>query len=83
MDHDMARHPAGTSNHRVTADHTVEVAGDRARSDARFVAFRIQAAARPGSGRAEGAFGARGTVQPIESGYEAPACDGSTASGRP
>lgn len=25
MDHDMARHPAGTSNHRVTADHTVEV----------------------------------------------------------
>ncbi|MFJ1975519.1 nuclear transport factor 2 family protein [Streptomyces sp. NPDC087903] len=65
----MAPHPVGGSSHHVTADHIIEVDGDRARVNAQFIVFRIQAAARPEGGWAEGTFGSQCTVQPIESGY--------------
>ena len=57
-----------TARH-VTANHIIEVDGDRAHMNAQFIVFRIQAAARPAEGWATGTFGAQGTVQPIESGY--------------
>ncbi|MEV6613077.1 nuclear transport factor 2 family protein [Streptomyces sp. NPDC051051] len=69
VDNYMAPHPAGGSSHHMTADHLIEVDGDRAHMNAQFVVFRVQAASRPETGRPTGAFGAQGTVQPIESGY--------------
>lgn len=68
VDHYMAPHPVGGSSHHVTADHIIEVDGDRAHMNAQFIVFRVQAAARPEGGWAEGAFGSQGAVQPIESG---------------
>ena len=35
----------------------------------RLVVFEVRPAARPADGRPESAFGAQGTVRPIESGY--------------
>ncbi|MFD8307878.1 nuclear transport factor 2 family protein [Streptomyces sp. NPDC059690] len=69
VDHYMAPHPVGGASHHVTADHIIEVDGDRAHMNAQFIVFRVQAAARPEGGWAEGTFGSQGTVQPIESGY--------------
>jgi len=69
MDNFMAPHPEGGSSHHVTADHLIEVDGDRAHMNAQFVVFEIRATARPAGGWPEGAFGIQGTVRPIESGY--------------
>lgn len=69
VDNYMAPHPVGGSSHHMTADHLIEVDGDRAHLNAQFVVFRVQAASRPENDRPAGAFGAQGTVQPIESGY--------------
>jgi ketosteroid isomerase-like protein len=69
VEHFMAPHPAGGSSHHTTSDHIIEVDGDRAHLNAQFVVFEIRAAARPADGWPEGAFGAQGTVRPIESGY--------------
>ncbi|MDX3262167.1 nuclear transport factor 2 family protein [Streptomyces sp. MI02-2A] len=65
----MAPHPEGGSSHHTTADHIIDVDRDDARISAQFVVFSVQAAARPADGWPEGAFGAQGTVRPIESGY--------------
>lgn len=65
----MAPHPERGSSHHVTADHIIEVEGDRAHMNAQFIVFRILSDARPPDGWPVGAFGAQGTVQPIESGY--------------
>jgi SnoaL-like domain len=51
------------------SDHIIEADGDRAHVNAQFVVFEVRAAARPADGWPEGAFGAQGTVRPIESGY--------------
>ncbi|MFJ4692316.1 nuclear transport factor 2 family protein [Streptomyces sp. NPDC088766] len=69
VDNYMAPHPVGGSSHHMTAGHLIEVDGDRAHLNAQFVVFRVQAASRPETGWPAGAFGAQGTVQPIESGY--------------
>jgi hypothetical protein len=69
VDNFMAPHPAGGSSHHTTADHLIEVDGDRAHLNAQFVVFEIRAAVRPADGWPEGAFGTQGTVRPIESGY--------------
>ncbi|MDX2646666.1 nuclear transport factor 2 family protein [Streptomyces sp. PA03-1a] len=69
VEHYMAPHPEGGAGHHVTADHLVEVDGDRAHMNAQFVVFRTRAAARPAGGWPAGAFGAQGTVEPVESGY--------------
>jgi ketosteroid isomerase-like protein len=69
VDNFMAPHPAGGSSHHTTLDHLIEVDGDRAHMNAQFVVYEIRAAVRPADGWPDGAFGAQGTVRPIESGY--------------
>ncbi|MGW4879388.1 nuclear transport factor 2 family protein [Streptomyces sp. NPDC004262] len=69
VEHYMAPHPDGGSSHHTTSDHIVDVDGDHARLHAQFVVFRVQAARRPEAGWPQDAFGAQGTVHPIESGY--------------
>lgn len=65
----MAAHPEGGSSHHVTADHLIDVDGERAHLNAQFVVFEVQASSRPADGWPAGVFGAQGTVRPIESGY--------------
>ncbi|MGY5121451.1 nuclear transport factor 2 family protein [Streptomyces sp. 900105755] len=67
----MAAHPPGWSHH-TTHDHIIEVDGDEATLDAQFVVFNTQGHERPADGWPEGAFGAQGTITPIESGYYQP-----------
>jgi len=69
VDNFMAPHPEGGSSHHVTADHLIEVDGDRAHMNAHFVVFEVRALSRPADGWPEDAFGAQGTIRPIESGY--------------
>ncbi|WP_326727561.1 nuclear transport factor 2 family protein [Streptomyces phaeochromogenes] len=69
VDNFMAPHPEGGSSHHVTADHLIEVDGDRAHMNAHFVVFEVRALSRPAGGWPEDAFGAQGTIRPIESGY--------------
>jgi len=69
VDNFMAPHPEGGSSHHITSDHVIEVDGDRAHMNAQFVVFEVRATSRPAGGWPEGAFGAQGTVRPIESGY--------------
>lgn len=65
----MAPHPPGGSSHHVTANHIVDVDGDTAHLTAQFVVFSTRGAQRPADGWPADAFGAQGTVRPIESGY--------------
>lgn len=69
VDNFMAPHPEGGSSHHTTSDHIIEVDGDGAHMNAQFVVFEVRATSRPEGGWPEGAFGAQGTVRPIESGY--------------
>jgi hypothetical protein len=69
VDHFMAPHPEGGSSHHTTSDHLIEVDGDRGHLNAQFVVFEVRATAPPAEGRPEGAFGAQGSVRPIEAGY--------------
>lgn len=69
VDYFMAPHPEGGSSHHVTADHVIEVDGDEAHMNAHFVVFEVRALSRPAGGWPEDAFGAQGTIRPIESGY--------------
>jgi hypothetical protein len=45
---------------------------DDATLDAQFLVFEVRGKERPATGWPEGAFGAQGTVQPIEAGYYRP-----------
>ncbi|MEV5177329.1 nuclear transport factor 2 family protein [Streptomyces flaveolus] len=65
----MEPHPAGGSSHHTTSDHIIEVDGDTAHLNAQFIVFRVRARLRPETGWPVDAFGAQGTVEPIESGY--------------
>ncbi|MEV6126499.1 nuclear transport factor 2 family protein [Streptomyces violaceusniger] len=65
----MAPHPEGGSSHHITVDHIIDVEGDNAHLSAQFVVFSVLAAARPADGWPKDAFGAQGSVRPIESGY--------------
>ncbi|MFB7286968.1 nuclear transport factor 2 family protein [Actinacidiphila glaucinigra] len=69
VEHYMAPHPEGCSSHHMTADHIVEVDGDRAHMNAQFVVFRTRSVPRPAGGWPAGTLGAQGTVEPVESGY--------------
>jgi hypothetical protein len=69
VDNFMAPHPEGGSGHHITSDHLIEVDGERAHMNAQFVVFEVRAGSRPAAGRPESAFGAQGTVRPVESGY--------------
>ncbi|WP_326721749.1 MULTISPECIES: nuclear transport factor 2 family protein [unclassified Streptomyces] len=68
----MAPHPPRGWSHHTTHDHIIEVDGDEATLDAQFVVFNIQGHERPAEGWPAGAFGAQGTIIPIESGYYQP-----------
>jgi hypothetical protein len=65
----MRPHPPLGWSHHTTFNHLVEVAGDTATSDAQFIVYNVVGAARPASGWPSGAFGAQGSITPIESGY--------------
>jgi SnoaL-like protein len=69
VDNLMPPHPEGGASHHTTSDHIIDAEGDHAHVNAQFVVFEVRAAARPADGRPESAFGAQGTVRPIESGY--------------
>ncbi|MDX6328752.1 MAG: hypothetical protein QOI83_1135 [Streptomycetaceae bacterium] len=69
VDNYMAPHPERGSSHHVTADHIIDVDGDRAHMNAQFIVFKVGGSARPAGGWPEGVFGVQGTVEPIESGY--------------
>jgi hypothetical protein len=68
----MKPHPARGWSHHTTHDHIIDVNGDDATFDAQFVVFEVRGKERPATGWPEGAFGAQGTVQPIEAGYYRP-----------
>jgi hypothetical protein len=68
----MIPHPARGLSHHTTHDHIIDVNGDDATLDAQFVVFEVRGKERPATGCPEGAFGAQGTVQPIEAGYYQP-----------
>ena len=68
----MRPHPVHGWSQHTTHDHIIEVDGDDATIDAQFVVFEVRGKERPATGWLEGAFGAQGTVTPIESGYYRP-----------
>jgi uncharacterized protein (TIGR02246 family) len=68
----MKPHSARGWSHHTTHDHIIDVNGDDATLDAQFVVFEVRGKERPATGWPEGAFGAQGTVQPIEAGYYRP-----------
>src|SRR3984893_5836015 len=68
----MKPHPSGGWSHHTTHDHIIDVNGDDATLDAQFVVFEVRGNEPPATGWPEGAFGAQGTVQPIEAGYYCP-----------
>jgi 2-polyprenyl-6-methoxyphenol hydroxylase-like FAD-dependent oxidoreductase len=68
----MKPHPARGWSHHTTHDHIIDVNGDDATLDAQFVVFEVRGKERPATGWPEGAFGAQGTVRPIEAGYYRP-----------
>jgi SnoaL-like domain len=65
----MQPHPPLGWSHHTTHDSIIEVNGDEAQIDAQFVVFNVVGKERPADGWPAGAFGAQGTVTPIESGY--------------
>jgi hypothetical protein len=68
----MKPHPLRGWSHHTTHDHIIGVNGDDATLDAQFVVFEVRGKERPAAGWPEGAFGAQGSVQPIEAGYYRP-----------
>src|ERR1700676_3749024 len=68
----MKPHSARGWSHHTTHDHIIDVNGDDATLDAQFAVFEVRGKERPAAGWPEGAFGAQGTVQPIEAGYYRP-----------
>ena len=68
----MKPHPPRGWSHHTTHDPIIEVKGDTATLDAHFVVFNIAGAEKPEGGWPEGAFGAQGSITPIESGYYRP-----------
>lgn len=68
----MKPHPPRGWSHHTTHDPIIEVKGDTATLDAQFVVFNVVGAEKPEGGWPKGAFGAQGTITPIESGYYRP-----------
>ena len=68
----MKPHPAYGWSHHTTHDHIIEVNGEIATVDAQFVVFEVRGKERPVTGWPADAFGAQGTVTPIEAGYYRP-----------
>ena len=68
----MKPHPPRGWSHHTTHDPIIEVKGDTGTLDAQFVVFNVVGAKKPEGGWPAGAFGAQGTITPIESGYYRP-----------
>lgn len=68
----MKPHPPRGWSHHTTHDPIIEVNGDTATLDVHFVVFNVVGAVKPEGGWPAGAFGAQGTITPIESGYYRP-----------
>ena len=68
----MKPHPSRGWSHHTTHDHIIDVNGDDATLDAQFAVFEVRGKERPATGWPQDAFGAQGTVQPIEAGYYRP-----------
>lgn len=68
----MKPHPARGWSHHTTHDPIIEIAGDTATIDAQFIVYAVVGDEEPESGWPAGAFGAQGTIKPIESGYYRP-----------
>jgi hypothetical protein len=65
----MKPHPPRGWSHNTTSGLLIDIDGDRATVDALFMVFTIIGDAKPASGWPAGAWGAMGTITPIESGY--------------
>jgi len=65
----MKPHPPRGWSHHTTHDPIIEVIDDTATLDVHFVVFNVVGAKKPEGGWPVGAFGAQGTIIPIESGY--------------
>lgn len=65
----MAPHPPLGWSHHTLLNHIIEVNGDAGSVDSQFVVYDVLGRQRPEAGWPEGAFGAQGTITPIESGY--------------
>ena len=67
----MAPHPPLGWSHHTTYDHLVSVDddGDEASIETQFITFDVAGTPKPEGGWPAGAFGAQGTIKPIESGY--------------
>lgn len=65
----MKPHPTGGWSHHTTHDTIVEVDGEAATIDAQFIVYDTVGATKPPAGWPGNAFGAQGTVMPIEAGY--------------
>jgi hypothetical protein len=68
----MKPHPPRGWSHHVTSDSIIEVKDDTATLDVHFVMFNVVGKEKPEGGWPAGAFGAQGTITPIESGYYRP-----------
>jgi hypothetical protein len=68
----MKPHPPRGWCHHTTHDSIIEVKGDTGTLDVHFVVFNVVGAEEPEGGWRAGAFGAQGTITPIESGYYRP-----------
>ena len=68
----MKPHPPRGWSHHITSDSIIEVNGDTATLDVHFVVFNVVGKEKPEGGWPAGAFGAQGTITPIESGYYRP-----------
>jgi SnoaL-like domain len=68
----MRPHPERGWSHHATFDHIIEIDGDVAEVDAQFIVYNTAGAVKPSAGWPAGAFGAQGTVTPVEAGYYRP-----------
>lgn len=65
----MAPHPPLGWSHHTLVNPIVTVDGDKAAFDAQFIVYNARGLARPANGWSPDAFGAQGTIVPIECGY--------------
>jgi hypothetical protein len=65
----MQPHPPRGWSHHTTHDPIITIDDDSATLDAQFIVFSVRGAERPAGCWPPNAFGAQGTVTPIESGY--------------
>lgn len=65
----MAPHPPLGWSHHTTLNPIITVDGDDATFDAQFIVYNVRGLAKPATGWPADAFGAQGSIIPIESGY--------------